>query len=122
MSAITTDERSALVLIGLQQGILALPALRDPDDIKTRARRLAVAFRASTLPVVRVELLILDQLGAQLRGGDAPGRAAGAPARPLGHDDAGEHGHPRPDEDGCDPGGQSRGPSGRVRWQVRFCR
>jgi hypothetical protein len=68
MSAITTDERSALVLIDLQQGILALPALRDPDDIKTRARRLAAAFRASTLPVVRVELLILDQLGAQLRG------------------------------------------------------
>ncbi len=67
MSAIAIDKQSALVLIAPQKGILALPALLDPDDIKTRARRLAAAFRASTLPVVQVKLLILDQLGAQLR-------------------------------------------------------
>jgi hypothetical protein len=67
MSAIAIDKQSALVLTDPQKGILALPALLDPDDIKTSARQLAAAFRASRLPVVQVKLLILDQLGAQLR-------------------------------------------------------
>ena len=35
MSTITIDERSALVLIDLQNGILALPTLVDPDDLRT---------------------------------------------------------------------------------------
>jgi nicotinamidase-related amidase len=70
MSAITLDQRSALVLIDLQNGILALPTLLSPDDIKNRARRLAAAFRASTLPVVRVKLAFSAD------GGDLPpGRA-----------------------------------------------
>ena len=70
MSAITIDERSALVLIDLQKGILALPTLLRQDDIKDRARRLAAAFRASTLPVVRVKLAFSAD------GGDLPhGRA-----------------------------------------------
>ena len=70
MSAITIDERSALVLIDLQKGILALPTLLGPDDIKNRARRLAAAFRATGLPVVRVEL------AWSADGGDLPpGRA-----------------------------------------------
>jgi nicotinamidase-related amidase len=70
MSTITIDERSALVLIDLQKGILALPTLLSPDDIKNRARRLAAAFRASTLPVVRVKV------AWSADGGDLPpGRA-----------------------------------------------
>ena len=70
MSAVTIDERSALVLIDLQKGILALPTLVDPDDIKNRARRLAETFRATTLPVVRVKLAFSAD------GGDLPpGRA-----------------------------------------------
>ena len=70
MSAITIDERSALVLIDLQKGILALPTLLSQDDIKNRARRLAAAFRAETLPVVRVKLAFSAD------GGDLPpGRA-----------------------------------------------
>jgi nicotinamidase-related amidase len=70
MSAVTIDERCALVLIDLQKGILALPTLVEPDDIKNRARRLAAAFRASTLPVVRVKLAFSAD------GGDLPpGRA-----------------------------------------------
>ena len=70
MSTITIDERSALVLIDLQKGILALPTLLSPDDIKDRARRLAAAFRASTLPVVRVKV------AWSADGGDLPpGRA-----------------------------------------------
>jgi nicotinamidase-related amidase len=56
MSAITIDKQSALVLIDPQQGILAPPALLDPDDIKTRDQRLAAASRASTLPVAQVKL------------------------------------------------------------------
>jgi nicotinamidase-related amidase len=70
MAAITIDQRSALVLIDLQNGILALPTLLGPDDIKNRARRLAAAFRAHTLPVVRVKLAFSAD------GGDLPpGRA-----------------------------------------------
>lgn len=53
MPAITIDQRSALVLIDLQKGILALPTLLSQDDIKNRARRLAAAFRDTALPVVR---------------------------------------------------------------------
>jgi nicotinamidase-related amidase len=70
MSTITIDKRPALILIDLQKGILALPTLIDPDEIKTRAGRLAAAFRANTLPVVRVKL------AWSADGGDLPpGRA-----------------------------------------------
>jgi nicotinamidase-related amidase len=70
MSAPTIDERPALVLIDLQKGILALPTLVSPDDMKNRARQLAAAFRAHTLPVVRVKLAFSAD------GGDLPpGRA-----------------------------------------------
>lgn len=56
MSTITIDKRPALVLIDLQEGILALPTLLSPGDIKNRARRLAAAFRDNALPVVRVKV------------------------------------------------------------------
>ena len=70
MPPITIDKRSALVLIDLQKGILALPTLLSQDDIKNRAKRLAAAFRASALPVVRVKLAWSGD------GGDLPpGRA-----------------------------------------------
>jgi nicotinamidase-related amidase len=70
MPAITIDQRSALVLIDLQKGILALPTLLSQDDIKNRARRLAAAFRATALPVVRVKVAFSAD------GGDLPpGRA-----------------------------------------------
>ena len=75
MPAITLDERVALVLIDLQKGILALPTLLSPDDIKNRARRLAAAFRASTLPVVRVKLAFSAD------GGDLRPAAPSSPAR-----------------------------------------
>jgi nicotinamidase-related amidase len=70
MPAITIDQRSALVLIDLQKGILALPTLLSQDDVKNRARRLAAAFRATALPVVRVKVAFSAD------GGDLPpGRA-----------------------------------------------
>ena len=75
MSAIAIDKPSALVLIDPQQGILAPPALLDPDDIKTRDQRLAAASRASTLPVAQVKLAFRAVLGVQrdLRDGAQPG-------------------------------------------------
>jgi nicotinamidase-related amidase len=70
MSTITIDTRPALVLIDLQKGILALPTLLSPGEIKNRARRLAAAFRSAALPVVRVKLAFSAD------GGDLPpGRA-----------------------------------------------
>jgi nicotinamidase-related amidase len=70
MSAVAIDERSALVLIDLQKGILALPTLLSPGDVKNRARRLAAAFRSAALPVIRVKLAFSAD------GGDLPpGRA-----------------------------------------------
>jgi nicotinamidase-related amidase len=70
MSTITIDRRPALVLIDLQKGILALPTLLSPGEIKNRARRLAAAFRSAALPVVRVKLAFSAD------GGDLPpGRA-----------------------------------------------
>jgi nicotinamidase-related amidase len=56
MSTITIDERPALVMIDLQKGILALPTLLSQGDIQNRARQLAAAFRAHSLPVVRVKV------------------------------------------------------------------
>jgi nicotinamidase-related amidase len=80
MSAITIDQRPALILIDLQKGILALPTLLSQDDIKNRARRLAAAFRASTLPVVRVKL------AWSADGGDLPpGRLTAAASAQAGH-------------------------------------
>jgi nicotinamidase-related amidase len=81
MSAITIDKQSALVLIDPQQGILAPPALLDPDDIKTRDQRLAAASRASTLPVAQVKLAFSAD-GGDLPPGRAlmPGRESAPPA------------------------------------------
>ena len=81
MSAITIDKPSALVLIDPQQGLLAPPALLDPDDIKTRDQRLAAASRASTLPVAQVKLAFSAD-GGDLPPGRAlmPGRESAPPA------------------------------------------
>jgi nicotinamidase-related amidase len=70
MATTTIDKRPALVMIDLQNGILALPTLLSQDDIKNRARQLAAAFRANSLPVVRVKV------AWSADGGDLPpGRA-----------------------------------------------
>jgi nicotinamidase-related amidase len=94
MSAITIDERSALVLIDLQKGILALPILLSQDDIKNRARRLAAAFRATALPVVRVKLAFSAD------GGDLPPGRAFIPgpqsAPPAARSEFPEHSPPHP--------------------------
>ncbi|MFF4223846.1 isochorismatase family protein [Streptomyces sp. L500] len=72
MTATTLDPTTALVLIDLQKGIVALPTT-DPaptaDAVVERAARLAAAFRERGLPVVLVRVA-----------GAAPGRSE-APLR-----------------------------------------
>jgi len=68
MSATTLDPRTALVVIDLQEGIVALPTVHPADEVVSRSARLAAAFRASGLPVVLVNVT-----------GMAPGRTDGGP-------------------------------------------
>ncbi|MET9497645.1 isochorismatase family protein [Streptomyces sp. NPDC006552] len=50
------DERPALVLIDLQNGILGLPTVHPSAEVLKNGARLADAFRAKGLPVVRVRV------------------------------------------------------------------
>ncbi len=59
------DPKSALVIIDLQKGILARPTVHPAQGVLANAVRLARAFRARRLPVVRV------QVGWSPDGGDA---------------------------------------------------
>jgi len=69
------DPNTALILIDLQNGIVALPTAHSTAEVVQRSSRLAEAFRARALPVVLVNVA-----------GGAPGRAeqsrslAGLPA------------------------------------------
>ena len=58
------DKKTALILIDLQKGIVALPTVHPSADIVKQAAKLAKAFRAKELPVVAVNVA-----------GAAPGRA-----------------------------------------------
>jgi nicotinamidase-related amidase len=64
MTISALDPKSALILIDLQQGIVARPAAHPVAEILGRARALADAFRGRGLPVVLVNVE-----------GGAPGRA-----------------------------------------------
>jgi nicotinamidase-related amidase len=66
MSATTLDTRTALVVIDLQQGIVALPTVHPADEVVARSAALAAAFRERGLPVVLVNVT-----------GIAPGRTDG---------------------------------------------
>ena len=63
MTASALDPHSALIVIDLQQAIVALPTAHDPREVVRRSARLAEAFRARGLPVVLVTVA-----------GAAPGR------------------------------------------------
>jgi nicotinamidase-related amidase len=63
MSITAIDPHAALVVIDLQQGIVANPAAHPVPDIVARAAALAAAFRGKSLPVVLVNVA-----------GGAPGR------------------------------------------------
>jgi nicotinamidase-related amidase len=71
MAITTLDDKSALVVIDLQKGLLAYPTLHPLPEIVARAAELATAFRRHGLPVVLVN--------AAAR---APGRTD-QPRRPL---------------------------------------
>jgi nicotinamidase-related amidase len=64
MPITTLDSQTALIVIDLQKGVLALPTAHPTADVVQRARALAAAFRARALPVVLVTVA-----------GAAPGRA-----------------------------------------------
>jgi nicotinamidase-related amidase len=64
MSLTTLDTKTALIVIDLQNGIVALPTVHTVDNIVQQSRRLADAFRGKGLPVVLVNVA-----------GGAPGRA-----------------------------------------------
>lgn len=86
MAVTTLDPRTALVVIDLQQGVLALPGTPyGGADVLARTVELAEAFRANKLPVVLVRVTVAAD------GSDAaPGRteAGGATGpRPEGWDE-----------------------------------
>ena len=63
MSITKLDPKTALVVIDLQKGIVAMPTAHPADEIVKNARSLADAFRGRGLPVVLVSVA-----------GGAPGR------------------------------------------------
>jgi nicotinamidase-related amidase len=64
MPVTTLDPRTALLVIDLQHGIVALPTVHPTGEVVERAAMLAEAFRRHRLPVVLVNVA-----------GGAPGRA-----------------------------------------------
>ncbi|MDH2065845.1 isochorismatase family protein [Pantoea sp. GD03673] len=63
MAVTTLDPKTALIVIDLQHGIVALPLVHEPQPVIERCAGLAEAFRAQDLPVVLVNVA-----------GGAPGR------------------------------------------------
>lgn len=70
------DEKTALVVIDLQKGIVAMPTMHPAKEIVERAAKLAQAFRARNLPVVLVNVA-----------GSAPGRTDAGPFKGVRPDD-----------------------------------
>lgn len=68
MAVTTLDPKTALVVIDLQKGIVALPGIPAVDQVLANARTLADAFRSRGLSVVLVNVA-----------GGAPGRSERAP-------------------------------------------
>lgn len=56
MTMTTLDTRTALLVIDLQKGIVALPAAHPAREVVGRAGTLADAFRRHALPVVLVRV------------------------------------------------------------------
>lgn len=63
MALTTIDERAALLVIDLQEGIVGLPTVHPAPEVVERAAQLAAVFRGYELPVVLVNVA-----------GGAPGR------------------------------------------------
>lgn len=67
MPATTLDPKTALVLIDLQKGIMALPTVHPTATVVAHAARLATAFRGAGLPVVLVTVTFSPDGGDRLR-------------------------------------------------------
>jgi len=77
MALTTLDARTALVLVDLQEGIVAMDTVPIPSsEVVKNAATLAAAFRAHGLPVILVRVT-----NAPDRSDVAPGRAEAAPPR-----------------------------------------
>jgi nicotinamidase-related amidase len=63
MTVTTLDPKTALIVVDLQRGIVAYPAVHPIGEVVERSRSLADAFRQRGLPVVLVNVA-----------GGAPGR------------------------------------------------
>jgi nicotinamidase-related amidase len=70
MALTTLDPKTALIVIDLQQGIVAYPTVHPIGEVVERSRSLADAFRQRGLPVVLVNVA-----------GGAPGRTEQQPPR-----------------------------------------
>jgi len=69
MALTTLDPKTALVLIDLQYGIVAPPAVpRSGAEVVARAKELANAFRAQGLPVVLVNVAFSPDFGDAPKG------------------------------------------------------
>ena len=77
MALTTLDPKTALLVIDLQNGILALPASRRVDEVISRAGELADAFRGHGLPVVLITV-------AGAPSGRTEQRRRGGQQRPVG--------------------------------------
>ncbi|MER5871756.1 hydrolase [Streptomyces sp. NPDC002044] len=81
MTDLSLDAQTALVLIDLQKGILALPTAKPADEVLKQGIRLAEAFRARKLPVVLVKVAwSADGSDLPTTAVDRPGPAAAPPA------------------------------------------
>jgi nicotinamidase-related amidase len=56
MSLTTLDQRTALLVVDLQEGVISLPTVHPAMDVVDRAASLAAAFRAHGLPVVLINV------------------------------------------------------------------
>ena len=63
MALTTLDPNTALIVVDLQKGLVGLPVVHPIEGVVAKARALADAFRARSLPVVLVNVI-----------GGAPGR------------------------------------------------
>jgi nicotinamidase-related amidase len=68
MALSTLDEKTALIVIDLQQGIVAIPTAHPNNEVVANSAKLADAFRGHGLPVVLVNV-----------SGGAPGRTESRP-------------------------------------------
>ncbi len=79
MPITAVDPRSALVVIDMQKGIVALPTVHSAAAVVENVVRLVNAFRATGLPVVLVHVGWSPDLGDQLK----TRTQAPAPSRPM---------------------------------------